>query len=117
MKVKQFQVLSDYIYVLTEDGTLWWGRKDDEAWFKVSAPPDLAVSPRTKRTGKRAISDEDKPTDKHFDLGEALGLNVGAEWAKFKNYCLANNKRYADFEAAFRNWLTNEQFRKPKGGV
>lgn len=66
-------------------------------------PPDGAP---TKR-GKRSISEEDKPTDKHFAYGQRLGVDVGPEWGKFVNYCKAHDKRYADFEAAFRNWLSN----------
>jgi len=57
--------------------------------------------------GKRAIHDDDKPTEKHFSLGKRLGIDVGPEWGKFKNYCLAHDKRYANFEAAFRNWIAN----------
>lgn len=60
-----------------------------------------------KPRGKRPISDADGPTEKHFALGQQLGVNVGPEWGKFKNYCLAHDKRYANFEAAFRNWIAN----------
>ena len=58
--------------------------------------------------GKREIAETDKPTQKHFDLGKTLGVDVGPEWGKFKNYCKAHGVRYADFEAAFRNWLVKE---------
>ena len=57
--------------------------------------------------GKRPISESDSPTEKHLAFARDLGINVGAEFAKFKNYCLAHDKRYADFNAAFRNWLAN----------
>ncbi len=60
-----------------------------------------------KPRGKRAIGDEDKPTEKHRDFARSLGVDPGPEWGKFKNYCLAHDKRYANFEAAFRNWLAN----------
>lgn len=59
------------------------------------------------KKGKRSISDEDKPTEKHFAYGQRLGVDVGPEWGKFVNYCKAHDRRYADFEAAFRNWLAN----------
>lgn len=65
------------------------------------------ASARLAKKGKRPISDEDGPTEKHFALGQQLGVNVGPEWGKFKNYCLAHDKRYANFEAAFRNWIAN----------
>ena len=55
----------------------------------------------------REISDDDKPTEKHFDFGRSIKVDVGPEWGKFKNYCLAHGKKYVNFEAAFRNWLAN----------
>lgn len=61
----------------------------------------------TPSKGKRAWSDELKPTEKHAELAQRLKINMGEEWGKFKNYCLAHDKRYANFEAAFRNWLVS----------
>lgn len=55
----------------------------------------------------RLITDEDKPSEKHFAYGQRIGVDVGPEWGKFVSYCRANDVRYADFEAAFRNWLAN----------
>lgn len=78
----------------------------------------ISISPPTGGTikkCKRPISEEDKPTEKHLTLGQQIGVNVPAEWAKFKNYCLAHDKRYANFEAAFRNWIVNSEHMK--GGV
>lgn len=57
--------------------------------------------------GKRPWHEDLKPTEKHFEFGKVLQVNVGSEWGKFKNYCLAHDKRYANYEAAFRNWLVN----------
>lgn len=54
---------------------------------------------------KRGIQESDGPTEKHTRLALTLGIAIGPEWGKFKNYCLAHDKRYANFEAAFRNWL------------
>jgi hypothetical protein len=71
----------------------------------ISIGPPVGGSRNSK--GKRPISDEDKPTEKHFAYGQRLGLDVGPEWGKFVNYCKAHDQRYADFEAAFRNWLAN----------
>jgi len=53
----------------------------------------------------RPIADSDHPTEKHLNFARTLGIDPGPEWGKFKNYCLAHDKRYANFEAAFRNWL------------
>ncbi|MDH4328549.1 MAG: YdaU family protein [Nitrospira sp.] len=68
--------------------------------------PAVAVKP-PKRKVLRSICDDDKPNDKHFAYGQRLGVDVGPQWGQFVNYCLAHDKRYADFNAAFRNWLTN----------
>jgi len=88
---------------------------------------DVTVGPNTntntnsdkrgesERRGKRAISDDDKPTDRHFALAMQLGVDLGPEWGKFKNYCKAHDKRYADFEAAFRNWIAKAA--EMKGGA
>lgn len=57
--------------------------------------------------GKRAINEFDCITEKHRLFAQQIGIDPGPEWGKFKNYCLAHDKRYANFEAAFRNWLAN----------
>lgn len=69
---------------------------------------------RDVKRGKRSISEEDRPTEKHYALGQQLGVDVGPEWGKFKNYCKAHDRRYADFEAAFRNWIAKSA--EMKGG-
>ena len=74
--------------------------------------PDIV---ETKTKGKRAIRDEDRPTEKHITFAKTLGIDPGPEWGKFKNYCLAHDKRYANFEAAFRNWLANAKDMKGGG--
>lgn len=76
------------------------------AWCLDWVPKE---KPRSEQPGKgkKAWAEDLKPTEKHLELGKSLSVNVGAEWGKFKNYCLANDKRYANFEAAFRNWLVN----------
>lgn len=79
-----------------------------------SVSSELKSNGHAKLRGKRPISEEDKPTDKHFEFGRLIGVEVGPEWGKFKNYCLAHDKRYANYEAAFRNWLANAQ--QMKGG-
>jgi len=76
-------------------------------------------APRKTRAGrgKRAIDDTDAPTEKCRNLATKWRLDVGHEWGKFKNYCLAHDARYANFESAFRNWLANAYERKMKGAA
>lgn len=78
---------------------------DTKANTDLNSPKEEGSGEKPK--GKRAIREEDGPTEKHAALGQQLGVNVPQEWAKFKNYCLAHDKRYANFEAAFRNWIVN----------
>ena len=61
----------------------------------------------SKSKGKRPIADTDRITEKHRALAKSLNMDIGPAWGAFKNYCLAHDKRYANFEAAFRNWLAS----------
>jgi len=65
----------------------------------------MTRAPRDKK--KRAIQESDCMTEKHRAFAKELGIDPAPQWAKFKNYCLAHDARYANFEAAFRNWLAN----------
>ena len=67
----------------------------------------LEARPFPKGRGKRAIRDDDKPTPKNIEFARSLQIDVGPAWGRFKNYCLAHDARYANFEAAFRNWLAS----------
>ncbi len=62
-------------------------------------------APKRKKRVLRSIEESDAPTDKHRAFALQLKIDIGPEWAKFKNDCLAHDRRYANFEAAFRNWL------------
>ncbi len=68
----------------------------------TTLPPPMLLVPKL---GKRAIRDDDGITEKHLAFAASLKLDPGPEWGKFKNYCLAHDRRYVNFEAAFRNWL------------
>jgi DNA-binding SARP family transcriptional activator len=67
----------------------------------------LARLPKQPTRKLRPIADTDTMTDKHRAFAEELGIDPAPEWAKFRNYCLAHDVRYANFHAAFRNWLAN----------
>lgn len=73
-----------------------------------------ATSSQKTETKKREISDEDRPTEAHKELAKQLGVNIGLEWPRFKNYCKAHAVRYASFDAAFRKWLLSNQPRPDK---
>jgi hypothetical protein len=75
----------------------------------------LQDASKKRGNGKRAWSEELSPTDKHKSLAVQWKLDLGFEWGKFKNYCLAHDKRYSNFEAAFRNWLARAYEQKGVG--
>lgn len=60
----------------------------------------------------RAITKEDKPSPDNIALAQLLRIDVGHEWAKFKANCETHDKRYANFESAFRKWLLNNAYPK-----
>ena len=76
--------------------------------------PNPKSTSETKKNGhgKRPWPEDLRPTDKHHRLAEEWKIDLGFEWGKFKNYCMAHDKRYANYEAAFRNWLANVFERK-----
>ena len=57
------------------------------------------------------------PCDTAVSKLENAGLSVISEIAKFRDYCLKENKTYADWQAAFRNWASNAaDWKKPVSG-
>lgn len=61
--------------------------------------------------GKRAtqLPAEYKPNEQHIQLANQLGIVIGTEFDKFKDYCTAKGATYKDWDAAFRNWLRNSR--------
>lgn len=84
-----------------------FGDSETETEAETEAEEITPIVVPIKKRGKRPISEEDKPSEKHFTYGQRIGVDVGPEWGKFVNYCKAHDRRYADFEAAFRNWIAN----------
>ena len=68
----------------------------------------IAAKPQTQ-TQKRAcqIPDDFEPTNHHRDIAINQNINLDNEFVKFRDYCLANGKKYIDWDAAFNNWLRN----------
>jgi hypothetical protein len=79
----------------------------------IAPPATLALAipdppPKKRRKGKRPLPDNWAPTDKHRALGLERGIDVDSEAQRFRDYCAAHAKTYADHDAAFRNWLTSD---------
>lgn len=56
---------------------------------------------------KRDLPNDFKPNDHHRNIALNENVNLDTEFIKFKDYCLANGKKYIDWNAAFNNWLRN----------
>lgn len=93
-------------FILTSNLSRVLSETETETETEERERPRIAA-PVPKRSVKRPISDDDKPTEKHYELGRKLKVEIGPEWGKFKNYCLAHGKQYVNFESAFRNWIAN----------
>lgn len=65
---------------------------------------NIAVKPQKP---KRELPDNFKPNEHHRDIALNENINLDTEFIKFKDYCLANGKKYIDWNAAFNNWLRN----------
>ena len=69
---------------------------------------------KRRGNGRYPFPDDFQIEEKHKTLAAQWRLDVGFEFGKFKNYCLAHNKQYANYVAAFRNWLATA-YERQKG--
>jgi hypothetical protein len=80
---------------------------------------DIAVSPkpsynhhkkkvkRTRALVNKALPEDFCPSDDHESLAADLGLNLQAEFVKFKDHHAAKGSTFKDWSAALRTWLRN----------
>lgn len=80
---------------------------------KTHNPP---VSPPSPKPGKRALPDDWEPNPTHTQIAAELGRDLTREADDFRDYCLSNDRRYKDHDAAFRKWLRNDRYRPPATG-
>lgn len=66
----------------------------------------IADKPQQKKRACQ-IPDDFEPTNHHRDIAISQNINLDNEFVKFRDYCLANGKKYIDWDAAFNNWLRN----------
>lgn len=50
-----------------------------------------------------------KPNDRHAEIAADRGIDLDHQVTRFRDWAQANDRRYADWDAAFRNWLTSER--------
>lgn len=59
-----------------------------------------------KKSGKATqLAESWSPNQAHRDLASELSVNVTHEEGKFKDWCVANGRRYVDWDRAFSGWL------------
>ena len=68
---------------------------------------DIVADKPQKKKRACQIPDDFEPTTHHQDIAINENINLDNEFVKFKDYCLANGKKYIDWNAAFNNWLRN----------
>lgn len=78
--------------------------------YKDIEPPKNTITSKntiTKNKQERAhlIPDDWKPKESLYSEERYSVLDIDDEADSFRNWCLANGKRYKDWDAAFRNWL------------
>jgi hypothetical protein len=82
---------------------------DPKSGSLLSSPEDPPTRSgsriRKARTVKRQLPAGWAPSEAHREEAKALGVDCDREAQKFSDYCQANARSYADFDAAFRNWL------------
>lgn len=66
----------------------------------------IAAKPQTQKRACQ-IPDDFEPTNHHRDIAISQNINLDNEFVRFRDYCLANGKKYIDWDAAFNNWLRN----------
>jgi len=77
----------------------------------AAGDPACALPPPVPKKPKRILTgwpEGLQVSEKHKALAEGLGLNVFTEFAHFRDKAQANGWTYADWDAAFSNWLRNE---------
>jgi hypothetical protein len=108
-----------------------------ETPYELTPPPDPKPEPARRASGKkRASQGDDSTTDRkpagtrskpklelpqdwtfkpgHIELAKRLGLDIESQANRFRDSAIANARRYADWDAAFRTWLNNaHEWRRP----
>lgn len=77
--------------------------KNDEGGY----PPNPPAEPKPKRRQLTSWPDGFDLDDKRRAVATGAGVDADRQWQRFRDYCDANDKRYRDWDAAWRNWVTS----------
>lgn len=81
-----------------------------------SSEEEPPIGPPAGRGRKVKLPNGWQPTDRHRQFAEEHSLDCDREAEKFRDYHRANHNKFADWDAAFRNWLRKaEEYARPKG--
>jgi hypothetical protein len=69
----------------------------------ADAPQQASKPPRRKPS--KLMPEDWKPNDAHREQARKRGVSAAFEGERFRNWVKANDRRYVDWDAAFRNWL------------
>lgn len=86
----------------------------------VSAESDeLESTPKPKKRAKPriALPDDWQPRPVEITRAAAASLDVNRETERFRNHAAQNDRRCANWDAAFRNWLLAAEERKGAPGL
>ena len=84
-------------------------------WCLDWVPKEKPAGTRKKeKAPTRAILPTDTYTEQHRELAKQLGMDVARQYADFRSSAKAHGRRYVDWDAAFRNWLTSPLQQKGK---
>lgn len=72
-----------------------------------------SVQKRSRRKPEIEIPDTWRPNENHRQQAAKSGLDVQAEAGKFRNHAKSHDRRLADWDAGFRNWLTKASEYRP----
>lgn len=61
-----------------------------------------------RRKPSLPIPDDWKPNTKHAEYADEHGIDLSTEAFKFRNHAIGKDRRQADWDAAFRNWLASD---------
>ncbi|WP_293880486.1 DUF1376 domain-containing protein [Sphingomonas sp.] len=91
----------------------WW-----KFWERNKPPVMPKAKPRVQvsrgrepatPTRKTSIPDDWKPKAAHHVLADDEGVNIDAIEQTFRDYCSSTGTKYADHDAAFRNFIRNQK--------
>lgn len=78
--------------------------------------PSAPAIVQSRKKPSRAMPSDWSPSDAHRAKARELGIDLDHEAELFRNDAAANDRRYADWEAAFRNWLARSlKWKRPNG--